>query len=104
MLPVASATLAREAALRERFPGCMVMSARREGDVANLDAAIRAFFQKDLIEADLFLPWTAQQARGEIFANCQVLEERGDGEGTFFHVRGEADAVNSLRERFGQAQ
>ena len=100
----AAAQAAREAALRARYPECMVMSARREGDIATLHAAIQAFFQKDLIEAELFLPWSAQQMRGEIFANCKVLEERADGEGTFFHVRGDPDTVNGLRERFGQAR
>ena len=40
-----------------------------------------AFFQRDLVEAELFLPWSAQNLRGEIFATCQVLEERADGEG-----------------------
>ena len=44
----------REAALRARYPGCVVMSARREGDIAMLREAIAAFFQRDLVEAELF--------------------------------------------------
>jgi GTP-binding protein HflX len=92
----------REAAFRSQYPECMVMSARREEDVARLHAAIQAFFQKGLIEAELFLPWSAQQLRGEIFANCKVLEERADAEGAFFRVRGEPDTVKGLREQFGQ--
>ena len=44
------------AALRAKYPGCIVMSARREGDVARLREAIVAFFQRDLVEAELFLP------------------------------------------------
>ena len=43
----------------------------------------------DLVEAELFLPWSAQKLRGEIFASCKVLEERADGEGAFLRVRGE---------------
>ena len=100
----AAAQAAREAALRLQYPECMVMSARREGDVAKLHAAIGAFFQRDLVEAELFLPWSAQQLRGEIFANCKVLEERADSEGAFFRVRGEPDTVNGLREQFGQTR
>ena len=98
----AAAQATREAALRLQYPECMVMSARREGDVAKLHAAIGAFFQRDLVEAELFLPWSAQQLRGEIFANCKVLEERADSEGAFFRVRGEPDTVKGLREQFGQ--
>jgi len=94
----------REAALRARYPGCIVMSARRPDDVAKLRRAIVAFFQKDLVEAELFLPWSAQQLRGEIFARCEVLEERAEEEGAFFRVRGEQGALDSLREQFGQAR
>ena len=88
-----------EKALRAKHPGCLVMSAKREGDVARLREAIVAFFQRDLVEAELFLPWSAQNLRGEIFASCQVLEERADGEGAFLRVRGDAAAVKRLRER-----
>jgi GTP-binding protein HflX len=88
-----------EAALRAKYPGCIVMSARREGDVAKLRAAIVAFFQRHLVEAEIFLPWSAQKLRGEIFANCEVLEERAEGEGAFLRVRGEPATVERLREK-----
>jgi GTP-binding protein HflX len=89
-----------EAALRAKYPGCIVMSAKREGDIAKLREAIMAFFQRDLVEAELFLPWSAQNLRGEIFASCKVLEERANDEGAFLRVRGESDAVKRLRKQF----
>src|SRR5437763_1001781 len=92
-----------EAALRAKYPGCIVMSAKREGDVARLREAIVAFFQRGLVEAELFLPWSAQKLRGQIFATCTVLEERTDAEGTFLRVRGEPEAVERLREQWGEA-
>jgi GTP-binding protein HflX len=91
-----------EAALRAKHPGCIVMSAKREGDVARLHAAIVAFFQRGLVEAELFLPWSAQNLRGQIFATCTVLEERADAEGAFLRVRGEPEAVGRLREQLGE--
>jgi GTP-binding protein HflX len=91
-----------ETALRAKHPGCIVMSARREGDIAKLHDAIAAFFQRDLVEAELFLPWAAQNLRGEIFATCKVLEERADGEGAFLRVRGAPADVKRLRELFGR--
>ncbi|HEX9185421.1 MAG TPA: GTPase HflX [Burkholderiales bacterium] len=99
----AAAQAEREAALRAKYPGCIVMSARRAGDVAKLRAAIVAFFQRHLVEAELFLPWSAQKMRGEIFASCEVLEERSDDAGAFLRVRGEPGAVKRLRGLFGQA-
>jgi GTP-binding protein HflX len=91
----------RAAALRAQYPGCIVMSARRPDDVAGLRAAIVASFQQHLIETELFLAWSAQQQRGEIYANCEVLEERADGEGAFFRVRGERGVVQGLHAQFG---
>ena len=89
-----------EAALRAKYPGCIVMSAKREGDVARLREAIAAFFQKDLVEAELFLPWSAQNRRGEIFESCKVLDERSDGEGAILRVRGDAEVVKRLSKQF----
>jgi len=100
----AAAQAEREAALRARYPDCIVMSARRPDDVAKLHRAIVAFFQRGLVEAELFLPWSAQQLRGEIFARCEVLEERADDEGAFFRVRSEQAVLDSLREQLDPAQ
>src|SRR6478736_4581022 len=91
-----------EAALRRKYKGCVVMSARREGDVALLRQKIVDFFQKSLVEAEIFLPWSQQNLRGEVFATCKVLEERADGEGAFLRIRGEPEAVKRLSERFGR--
>lgn len=94
-----TAQAAHEAALRAKYPDCIVMSARRHDDVALLHKAIVDFFQRDLIEAELFLPWTAQQLRKDIYANCEVLQERADEDGAFFRVRGESEALDRIKER-----
>ena len=91
-----------ESVLREKYPGCVVMSARRPDDVARLRQMIVSFFQKDLLEAELFLPWSAQQMRGEVFASCEVLEEHADADNAIFRVRGERATVERLREKWGR--
>ena len=100
----ARAQAERARALHAQFPKCIVMSAVDKDDIAKLHKAIRAFFGRRLIKAELFLPWSVQQLRGELFANCEVLEERADTEGAFFRVRGERKDIEGLRERIGQAQ
>jgi GTP-binding protein HflX len=97
----AAAQAAREAELRALYPGCIVMSARRADDVASLREAILAAFRQDEVEAELFLPWSAQQQRGAIFASCEVLDERADENGAFLRVRGERASVAALQEKFG---
>jgi GTP-binding protein HflX len=93
----------REAALRAVYRDCIVMSARRSGDIALLREAIVGFFRQDQIEAEIFLPWSEQQRRNDIFASCEVLDERADGDGAFLRIRGEPAAVTSLCEQFGRA-
>jgi len=92
----------REAALREQYPDCIVMSARRADDIALLREAIVGFFQQGLVEAELFLPWAAQQQRSQIFASCEVLAERADEDGAFLRVRGARETVEKLGEQFSR--
>lgn len=86
----------RSAELQAKYPGCIVLSARRKDDITELHQAIVQFFQKDLIESEIFIPWSAQELRGEIFASCEVLEERADAAGAFFRLRAEPDVVARL--------
>ena len=92
----AAAQAERTAELQINYPGCIVLSAQREGDIKNLHQTIVQFFQKDLIESEIFLPWSAQELRGEIFAACDVLEERADATGAFFRLRATPDIVARL--------
>jgi GTP-binding protein HflX len=94
----------REAKLHVQYPDCIVMSAHLNSDVATLHAAIVAFFRRDLVEAELFIPWSAQKLRAKIFSSFEVLEERADAEGAFLRVRGERDAVAGLSEQLGRAR
>lgn len=88
-----------EAMLHEQYPDCVVMSAKREADVAAMHAMIKRFFQQHLTEAELFLPWSQQQLRGKIFASCEVLKERADADGATLTVRGAASVIEELKGR-----
>jgi GTP-binding protein HflX len=88
----------RTAALQAKYPGCIVVSALRKEDVAELHQTIMQVFQQHLIESEIFLPWSAQALRGEIFATSEVLEERADAEGAFFRFRAAPEVVARLRE------
>jgi GTPase len=87
---------AATAALLARWPEAIVVSAKSAADVARLHAKLAAFFTRDLVEAELRVPWNRQQLRGEIFAACEVVEERADADGTVFHVRAHRDTIGRL--------
>jgi GTP-binding protein HflX len=96
----ATAQAARRAELLAAYPDCVVMSARRADDVAQLREAIIDFFRRDQVEAEIFLPWSAQQQRGHIFASCEVLDEKADEAGATLRVRGERATVLAMAEQF----
>jgi GTP-binding protein HflX len=93
----------RTTELQTKYPDCMVLSARNKDDVTGLHQAIVKFFQQQLIESEIFLPWSAQELRGEIFASCEVLEERADADGALFRFRAAPAVVARLNELAGNA-
>ena len=88
----------RTAALKAKYPDCVVVSALRPEDITELHQTIMHVFQQQLIESEIFLPWSAQALRGEIFAACEVLEERAETAGAFFRFRAAPDVVARLIE------
>jgi len=94
----AAAQTERIAWLQTKYPGCIVLSARRKNDIAGLHQAIVHVFQQHLIETEIFVPWSAQGLRGDIFASCDVLEERADAAGAFFRLRAAPDIIARLSE------
>jgi GTP-binding protein HflX len=93
----AEARAEREAALRATWPDALVVSAKDPADVARVHAALACFFGRDLVEAELRVPWDRQQLRGEIFAACEVVEERAEPDGAVFRVRGRPGTIERLR-------
>jgi len=83
--------------LLARWPDSFVMSARRPEDVARLRERLIAFFVRDLVAAELRVPYDKQQLRGEIFASCEVLGERYQPDAVIFDVRAHPAVLERLR-------
>jgi GTP-binding protein HflX len=60
-------------------------------------ASIWAFFNRDLVEGEICVPYHRQQLRGEIFAGCEVLGERYDEGGVIFRVRARPELLERLK-------
>ena len=88
-------------ALLERWPDAVVMSAKAPTDVVRLHEALARFFVRDMIEAELRVPWDRQELRGTIFADCDVVEERAEPDAAVFRVRGPRETIARLGERIG---
>ena len=82
-----------------RFPGSLIISARRPEDVARVHATLAEFFARDLEEGEILIPWDRQELRGQIFAEGEVLEEAAEADGARFRLRAPAALWAHLRER-----
>ena len=84
-------------ALMARWPEAVVLSARRPDDVTQLHKRLVGFFNRDLVEGEVHVPYDRQQMRGEIFAACEVLEETYDDRGVIFRVRAHPEMLERLQ-------
>jgi GTP-binding protein HflX len=90
-----------DAATRERlareWPDALLLSVRDPADVATLRERIRAFFERDMVEAEILVPYARQRVVGEAHAACRVLSEQHEETGTRLRVRGRPEVVERLR-------
>ena len=79
----------------------------RPADVAALHERIVTFFQRDMIDVDLFVPYAKQRLAHTIHQACSVLNEVHDEEGTRLFIRAPQGTVDELRQaiaEYGSAQ
>jgi GTP-binding protein HflX len=67
--------------------------------VASLRDRIVAFFERDMIEEELVVPYAQQRVVAEAHATARVLSETHDESGTRLRVRATPEVLARLRER-----
>jgi GTP-binding protein HflX len=88
---------AGRAALREKHPDAILLSAHAPEDVSALRDAIIAFFEAAMVEDVLVLPYAKQGLIGEVYESARVLSEEYDEAGRVLKVRGLPAAITRLR-------
>ena len=88
---------AGRAALADRYPDAIQLSAKDRGDVAALRERLIAKFAGALEEAELVVPWTAQRLVHQIHERTTVLAEEHDDLGTRLRVRAPSKILDDLR-------
>ena len=86
--------------LRERFPEAILLSAHAPADVASVRQAVLDFFEAQMVEADLQIPYARQGLVGEVYESARVLSETFDEAGRTVRVRSLPGAVAKLVRRF----
>jgi GTP-binding protein HflX len=78
---------AQKQALQARFPDAIILSAHSPADVAALRQTLIAFFETQMVEAELLIPWSRQSHLGEIYESARVVSEAHDETGRRMTVR-----------------
>ncbi len=84
-------------ALRVEFPDAIQLSAHDPADVARMRDLLVAWFERDMTDAELFVPWARGALVAEIHGRVRVLSEEHEADGTRFSVRGRREDVARLR-------
>lgn len=88
---------AARAALIEKHPDAILLSAHRPEDVSALRDTIIAFFEAEMVEDVLTLPYTRQGLIGEIYESARVLSEDYDEQGRVLKIRALPGAIARLK-------
>lgn len=83
--------------LLERYPEAILLSARSAADVTLLRERIIEFFEREMVDEDIVVPYARQKLVSTIYENCRVLAETCDESGTHLRVRGRPEVVARLR-------
>ncbi|MBB2199299.1 GTPase HflX [Gluconacetobacter sp. 1c LMG 22058] len=87
----------RRAALLEKHPDAIMISAHAPEDVSALRETIIAFFESEMVDDVLVLPYAKQKLIGEIYESARVLSEDHDETGRVLKVRALPGAMARLR-------
>ena len=78
-------------------PDAWVVSAKNPDDVAGLRARILGFFEEDMVEGELSVPYGARGVIAEVHRDAKVLSEEYDERGVHFKVRTTPEALSRLK-------
>lgn len=88
------------AKLRAEFPDAILLSTRNQDDLADLREILLSFFEGEMTDTEIFVPYSVQGAIGEIRREMRVLEESFQADGVELKVRARPESLARFRRRF----
>lgn len=85
--------------LEQEFPDSLSISAHNPDDVARVRDLIISYFDGEMVEAELFVPYTSHGLVQHVYDEAEVRNERHDEKGTHFEVRAPKAVLERLRSR-----
>lgn len=92
-------TTEQNEALRQEFPEALQISTREPKDLKMLREKIVSFFEQEMVDELILVPYTAKGIIGEIRSQMRVLEETYSESGTTFKVRAPQELIHALKKK-----
>jgi GTP-binding protein HflX len=87
--------------LKQEFSDSILISTRSPEDIKSLRERMIDFFEKDMIEEEILVPYSAQGALGEARSNMRTLKENFEEDGIRLLVRSRPIDLQRLKKMMG---
>ena len=92
---------ASKKSLTQEFPGAILASTRKKEDMQNLRDKILSFFEKDMVEEEIFARYDMPGVVGEVRSNMRVIKESFEDLGVRFTVKARPSDLEKIQKKFG---
>lgn len=93
---------AQAAELSKEFPDAVLISTRNQEDLLQLRNRVIGFFETNMSDEEIFVPYTVGGVIGEIRGKMRVLSESYDEAGVTLKVRGTSEDFSRVRKMVGK--
>ncbi|MBL8036969.1 MAG: GTPase HflX [Nitrospira sp.] len=90
------------ASLKTQYPDAVFLSTRNQDDLTVLRERIMRHFEREMIDEELHLPFTAQTVLAEIRARMRILSEDYDAEGMTIRVRASPENLMVIKKKLAR--
>ncbi|MBS0178605.1 MAG: GTPase HflX [Nitrospira sp.] len=87
------------AALKAEYPDAVILSTRNKDDLQALRERIMGYFESDMLDEELRIPFTAQKLVAELRARMRILSEEYDAEGLTLRVRSTPENLTAIKQK-----
>lgn len=89
----------QQGVLQQEYPEAVLISTRNKADLQNLRDKIMSYFETDMVDEDLFIPYLVQGIIGDVRAKMRVLSETYNELGVTLKVRASAEALEHVKKK-----
>lgn len=86
--------------LRKEFPHAILISTQEKLDVDRMRRLILDFFEKDMEDREILIPFSQGQLIGKIRSRARVIEESYDEQGTTLKIRANSETFQWISQLF----